>query len=349
MGLDRYLRPEVVIKRKATRKMMEEAAPKLIDHVNTSDFPFWIIPEIKKLGINGCTIKDFGGAGLTVLETGSIAMEMAKVDGSISTFFLVHNAIGTAVIDALGDEEQRKRFLTDSVNMDKICCFGLTEPDNGSDASGLKSTATKVDGGYVLNGQKRWIGNATFADYICLWARNAAENNRIQCFIVEKGMKGLKTTKIENKYSLRVVQNADITLENVFVPDNNRLTKAKDFATGTNVILEASRLVVAWMVGGLAVGAYEAALKYTLKRKQFGRPIASFQLIQEKLSRMLSLCEMMLSNLILVSVAMDEGRTTIGQVGRVKSGCSHLCREVTRLAREVCGGNGIILDNHVMK
>lgn len=180
----------------------------------------------------------------------------------------------------------------------------------------------------MLNGKKRWIGNGTFADFIVVWARNAAEDNKIQGFVVNKGMKGLTTTKIENKYSLRVVQNADITLDNVFVPDRNRLAKGKDFTTGTNVVLESSRLVVAWMVGGLAVGAYEAALKYCLNRKQFGRPIAGFQLVQEKLSRMLSLCEMMLSNLILVSLAMDEGRTTIGQVGRVKSGCSRLCREV---------------------
>lgn len=163
--------------------------------------------------------------------------------------------------------------------MDKICCFGLTEPDFGSDATSLTTTATEVDGGYVLNGQKRWIGNATFADYIVVWARNAAEDNKIQGFVVTKGSKGLTTTKIENKYSLRVVQNADITLENCFVPKRNRLAKAKDFATGTNVVLESSRLVVAWMIGGLAVGAYEAALKYCLKRKQFGRPIASFQLI----------------------------------------------------------------------
>lgn len=226
---------------------------------------------------------------------------MAKVDASISTFFLVHNSIGTAVIDALGDYWQRQRYLTQAINMDKICCFGLTEPDYGSDASSLVTTATETEGGYVLNGKKRWIGNATFADFIIIWARNAAEDNKIQGFVVNKGMKGLKTTKIENKYSLRVVQNADIELDNVLVPKRNRLAKAKDFATGTNVVLESSRLVVAWMIGGLAVGAYEAALKYTLNRKQFGRPIASFQLVQEKLSRMLSLCEMMLSNLILVS------------------------------------------------
>ena len=238
---------------------------------------------------------------MTHVEGGAIAFEMAKIDASVATFYLVHNSIGTAVIDVLGDEEQRKRLLTESINMDKICCFGLTEPDNGSDASGLKTTAKKVEGGYLLTGQKRWIGNATFADYICTWARNPAENNNIQCFVVAKGSKGLTTTKIENKYSLRIVQNADITMQDVFVPDNMKLTHAKDFGTGTNAILEPSRLFVAWMIAGLATGAYEAALKYCLKRKQFGVPIAKFQLNQEKLSRMLGLCELNISHLVLLS------------------------------------------------
>lgn len=199
---------------------------------------------------------------------------MAKRDASISTFYLVHNAIGQNVVEALGDEEQRKRVLTETMNMDKFICFGLTEPNNGSDASGLKTTATKVEGGYLLNGQKRWIGNATFADYIVIWARNANEGNNIQAFLATKGTKGLKTSKIENKYSLRIIQNADIELKDVFVPDHNKLTKSKNFATGTNAMLESSRLGVAWMIVGLAVGAYEAALKYCLQRKQFGKPIA---------------------------------------------------------------------------
>lgn len=286
---------------------------------------------------------------MTNLETGAMAFEIAKRDASLSTFYLVHNLIGQNVVDYCGDQEQRARILPGTMNMDKYICFGLTEPDYGSDATSLKTTARKVEGGYLVTGSKRWIGNATFADYIVVWARNANEKMAIQAFVVTKGSKGLTTSKIENKYSLRIVQNADIDLQDVFVPDNMRLNKAKSFATGTNAILEASRLGVAWMVVGCSVGAYEAALKYCLQRKQFGRPIAKFQLIQEKLSRMLSLNEMMLSNLILVSLAMDAGKSTIGQVGRAKSGCSRLAREVCQLAREVCGGNGIIIDNHVMK
>jgi alkylation response protein AidB-like acyl-CoA dehydrogenase len=168
-------------------------------------------------------------------------------------------------------------LLKESINMNKICCFGLTEKDHGSDiAAGLATSATKVEGGYLMNGNKRWIGNATFADYICLWARNPAENNNIQCFIVEKGSKGLTTTKMENKYSMRMTQNTDIELKDVFVPDHNKLTHAKDFASGTNKILESSRLQVGWIAAGVAAGAYESALKYALERESFGKKIAHF-------------------------------------------------------------------------
>lgn len=204
---------------------------------------------------------------MTNVEVGAICMELAKKDASIATFVAVHNAIGTSVVEHLGDYEQRKRVLTEAVNMDKICCFGLTEPNYGSDATSLKTTAVKTEGGYILNGQKRWIGNATFADYIVVWAKNQAEGGNIQAFLVTKGSKGLKTSKIEAKYSLRIVQNADIELKDVFVPDHNKLAKSKDFATGTNAILEPSRLAVAWMSIGLALGAYEAAMKYCVTRK----------------------------------------------------------------------------------
>ena len=161
------------------------------------------------------------------------------------------------------------------MNFEKIFCFGLTEPDNGSDATSLKTTATKTEGGWLLNGTKRWIGNATMGDVV-VWARNTSDGNRIQAFVVEKGSAGFNPTKIEGKMALRVTQNADIELTNCFVPDRNKLTHAKDFATGTNIILESSRLMVAWMAAGVSAGAYEAALKYCLKREQFGRPIAKF-------------------------------------------------------------------------
>jgi len=348
MGLDVHLSEKVQAQRKATGAMMDSIEKKLEPHVEAASFPDWIIDHFKPLGINGLSIKDFGAPGMNCVEQGSIIYEIAKRDGSIATFFLVHNAIGMEVIDKLGNKEQRERLLPAGMKFEKIFCFGLTEPLNGSDATGLKTTATKVEGGYALNGQKRWIGNATMGDVI-VWARNTADGNKIQAFVVERGSKGFSPKKMEGKFALRMTQNADIEFKDCFVPEKNKLEHAKDFATGTNAILEASRLTVAWMAAGLAAGAYEAALKYTLQRVQFGRPIARFQLIQERLSRMLANCEFSLAHLVHLSKEFDKKKASIGQIARTKAHITKVGRETVALAREVCGGNGILLENRVMK
>ena len=179
--------------------------------------------------------------------------------------------------------------MKDCIPLKKVMAWALTEPANGSDASSLETTATKVEGGYELTGKKRWIGNATFSDYICVWARNLNEGGKIQCFMVSKGQKGLQTKKIERKLALRAVQNADITLDKVFVSEQDRLIKATDFATGTKEVLMHSRIFVAWMAAGMAAGACEAAFKYTKERIQFKKPVAGFQLIQAKLVRCVAL------------------------------------------------------------
>lgn len=199
LGCDKHLRASVVEKRLKVKKVMEEVYDDFAHYINKQETPKHLIPKIQQTGINGFQIKDFGGPGFTNLEAGAIYHELARKDASIATFVLVHNAIGTNVISCLGDQDQRKRFLSKSINMDEIACFCLTEPLNGSDASGLQTVARKVPGGYLLNGSKRWIGNATFADQLCVWARNLDDGNNIQCFIVTKGSKGLQTSKIMNK------------------------------------------------------------------------------------------------------------------------------------------------------
>jgi glutaryl-CoA dehydrogenase len=157
----------------------------------------WIIPEIRKLGINGVTVKGYGSAGMNNVEWGAIAYEMSRADGSITVLFNNHHGIGSCVVDQLGNEEQKARLLKDTISMNKLFCFCLTEPDHGSDiAFGLSTSATKVEGGWLLNGVKRWIGNGTFADYFLVWARNEEDDNKIQCFVAEKGAKGLTATKI---------------------------------------------------------------------------------------------------------------------------------------------------------
>ena len=177
--MDSFLRPEVVAKRKATGKLMEEIYDDLIPHINDCSFPFWVIPKFQKLGISGLEIKDFGGPGFSIRESGAIAHEISKRDGSIATFFMVHCGLGMSPIDQCGSQEQRERILPECIKLNKICTFGLTEPDYGSDATSLKTTAKKVEGGYLLNGSKRWYGNCTFADYVIIWAKNPSEGNNI--------------------------------------------------------------------------------------------------------------------------------------------------------------------------
>ena len=242
--------------------MMDSIYKDLLPYIESTEFPTWLPDKLKPLGINGLQIKGYGSPGLSTLDAAACVYELAKRDGSVCTYLLVHNGIGMSVIDALGDEEQKERLITKGINFEKIFCFGLSEPDNGSDATGLKTSARKVEGGWILNGQKRWIGNGTMADVI-VWARNEDDEGRIQAFVVEKGSPGFMPTKMEGKMALRITQNADILIKDCFVPDHNKLTHSKDFESGTNKILAASRLMVAWMAAGVAAGAYEAAVKYT--------------------------------------------------------------------------------------
>jgi len=178
MGLDSKLSSRAVEMRKATAEAMEAMYKDLLPHLEAASFPTWLPDKLKPLGINGLQIKGYGSPGLSTLEAGACIYEIAKRDGSAATFLLVHNAIGMAVIDALGDEEQKSRLLPPGMRLEKIYSFGLTEPDHGSDATGLETTATKTEGGWILNGKKRWIGNATLGDCI-VWARNASDGNRI--------------------------------------------------------------------------------------------------------------------------------------------------------------------------
>ena len=204
MNIDQKMSPEAVEKRKATQRLAEGMEDRLIPHVKACTWPDWVFPEIARLGVNGLQIKDFGGPGLSTLEASSINFELAKIDGSVAMSFLVQNCLGMAVVDALGDDDQRARLLPDLIRLDKTISFGLTEPTNGSDASNLRTTAQKVEGGYRLNGMKRWIGNATFADYIIVWARNEGEDNKVQGFVVLKGSEGLRTEKMHGKIACRM-------------------------------------------------------------------------------------------------------------------------------------------------
>ena len=203
-------------------------APVIADYWERAEFPYELVPKIAKLGLGGGTIKGYGCAGQSVVEAGLTCIELARVDGSMSTFLMVHNSLCMLTIDLLGSEEQKQQLLPDLAALKTTGAWGLTEPSNGSDASALQTTATKVEGGYELSGCKRWIGNATFADWVVIWARNN-ETNQVNAFVVKKGTKGFKTTKIENKIALRCVQNADIMMTKCFVPDSARLPGVNSF------------------------------------------------------------------------------------------------------------------------
>ncbi|HMH37196.1 MAG TPA: acyl-CoA dehydrogenase family protein, partial [Streptosporangiaceae bacterium] len=284
--------------------------------------------------------------GRSFLLDGMVAMELARTDPSIATFAGVHGGLSMGSIYLCGSDEQKQRYLPDMAGFDKIGAFGLTEPDVGSGASrGLMTTARQDGDSWILNGQKKWIGNATFADYIIIWARDT-EDGQVKGFVVEKGTPGFETSKQQDKIALRVVQNAHITLDGARVPEENRLQEANSFAD-TAKVLRLTRAGVAWQATGCARGAYEHALAYARQRQQFGRAIGGFQLVQDLLVKMLSnvtasacLCAR-LSALQQADLAEDHHSAL------AKAFCTVRMREATGWARELLGGNGILLENHV--
>ena len=271
-----------------TREFMtKEVGPVINRYWTREEFPHELIPGFARLGIAGVAYTGYGCPGGGPLLDGMIAMELARIDPSFSTFSGVHSGLAMGSIYLCGSEEQKQRWLPPMARLEKIGAFGLTEPEVGSGvAGGLTTTARRDGDAWVLDGQKKWIGNATFADYIIIWARDT-EDGQVKGFVVEKGTPGLSTTKMKDKIALRVVQNAYITLDGVRVPEENRLQKATSFRQ-TAAVLRQTRAGVAWMAVGCARGAYEYALAYAKERQQFGKPIGGFQLVQDLLVRMLA-------------------------------------------------------------
>ncbi len=327
----------------------EHVIPIINDYWERAEFPFELIPRIAELGIVGGTIKGYGCPGFSSVEVGIIAAELARGDGSVGTFVGVTSGLAMGAIAACGSEEQKQRWLPAMARLEKIGAFALTEPHVGSDAAHIRTTARRVSGGYLLNGAKRWIGNATFADVIVVWAQDE-ETGRVGGFLVEKGTPGYQATKIEGKIAKRSVINADITLENVFVPEENRLPFARSFRDTAN-ILKNTRYGVAWEAVGHAQAAYELALEYTLQREQFGRPIAGFQLVQQKLVHMLGDLTAIQLMAWRLSKLRDEDETQIteGMASLAKQYCAAKARQIVALGREVLGGNGILLDRHIAR
>jgi glutaryl-CoA dehydrogenase len=336
---------QVIVQR--VRAFMEtEVAPIINRYWVRAEFPFELIPKFAALDIAGISYKGYGCAGKSTVLDGMIALEMARVDPSIATFFGVHSGLAMGSIYLCGSEAQKRQWLPPMRRMEKIGAFGLTEPEVGSGAAGGLMTTARRDGdSWVLNGQKKWIGNATFADVTVIWARDEADN-QVKGFLVEKGTPGFIAEKMEDKMALRVVQNALITLRDCRVPKANRLQKAHTFRD-TAAVLRMTRASVAWQAVGCAMGAYEHALSYARRRQQFGRPIGSFQLVQDLLVSMLGNIVASHCMTLRLSQMQDAGDLRDEHASLAKAYCTAKCRETVGFARELLGGNGILLEHQV--
>jgi glutaryl-CoA dehydrogenase len=329
------------------RAFMESEVTPIINHYWTrEEFPHQLRPGLAALGIMGTSYHGYGCPGKSTLLDGMLMMELAAGDSSIATFRGVHSGLAMGSIYLCGSDEQKQQWLPPMARLEKIGAFGLTEPEVGSGASGgLTTTARREGDTWVLNGQKKWIGNATFSDVTVIWARDVADN-QVKGFLVEKGTPGFKPEKLKDKIALRVVQNALITLEECRVPEASRLQHANSFRD-TAAVLRMTRAGVAWEAVGCARGAYELALRYAQERQQFGRPIGRFQLVQDLLVRMLANITASQCLVMRLSQMQDAGIMRDEHASLAKAFCTVRMRETVGYARELLAGNGILLDHHV--
>ena len=324
----------------------KDVIPIINNYWEREEFPFELLPKIAALNIAGTTIEGYGCPKMSATAAGLVSRELARGDGGLTTFFAVHSGVAMTSIATLGSEEQKERWLPPMARMEKIGAFGLTEPQHGSDAGLLETTARREGDEYVIDGEKRWIGNASFADVTVIWARE--ENDSLAAFLVEKGTPGFKATVITGKASQRTVLNTDLKLDGVRVPAENRLANARGFGDAVQV-LTPTRHNVAWEAVGHAVAAYELALTYAKERVQFGNPIASFQLIQGKLAKMLADITAMQTLCFRLSQLRAEGRMTIAMASLAKMHNATRAYQVVADARDILGGNGVLLEYHVAR
>lgn len=346
--MDELLTPEERDYRDRTRQFFDtEVLPIINPYWERAEFPNQLIPKLAALGMAGGMLKGYGCPGMSGVAMGMTAMEMSRGDGSVATFFGVHSGLAMGTIGLLGSDEQKQRWLPAMARMEKLGCFGLTEPNVGSNSWNLETTFRRDGDEYVINGAKRWIGNATMADLAVIWARDETDG-KVGGFVLELPTPGFTATKIEGKIAKRALINANIMLDNVRVPAANKLALATG-SRSAGQVLTMTRVGVAWEGVGISMGAYEIALNYTKQRQQFGRPIAGFQMIQEKLVRMLAAITSMQFFTLRLSQLLDEGKLTDAQASLAKMNNAANARMVVALARESMGGNGILLENHAAR
>jgi len=321
-----------------------EVRPIAVDFWNRGEFPMDLIPKLAEIDL----VSPVRRQGYSNLFAGLAHAEATRADTSIATFLGVHDGLFTGSIEALASLEQQEAWLPDIYSLKKIGAFGLTEPLGGSDVAGGTRTTAQRDGDtWILNGAKRWIGNATFSDWVVIYARDLADN-QVKGFLVDTALPGFSATRIENKICLRTVQNADIVLENVVVPDFFKLAGANSFRD-TNKVLKVTRLAVGWQAVGQQLAAFDVARRYAVERHQFGRPLASFQLVQEQLVQILGNAVSSMGMMVRLAQLEDAGQAKDEQSALAKAFTTARMRESVSLGRSILGGNGIVTDYGMAK
>ena len=325
----------------------KEIRPYIEDWFERAYFPVEIMPKFGEFGLLGPTISpDYGGGGLDYISYGLMMQEIERVDSGMRSTVSVQGALVMYPIEAFGSEMQKKKYLPKLASGEFIGCFGLTEPDHGSDPGGMRSSFTDKGDHYLLKGSKSWISNAPHADLAVVWAKN--EKGRIQALIIERGMEGFTTPTTHGKWSLRASSTGELVFDDVRVPKENLLPH-KDGLSGALMCLDKARYGIAWGSIGAAIDAYESAREYSLERKQFGRPIASFQLQQKKLAEMLS--EITKAQLLALRLGqlMNEGKATSAQISLAKRNNVAAALDIVREARQMHGAMGITSEYPMMR
>jgi glutaryl-CoA dehydrogenase len=325
----------------------DDVLPVINGYWERAEFPWPLIEKMAMLGIVGDGIEGYGCPPMSPIASGLVHLEINRGDGSLGTFLGVQAGLAMQSIAMLGSDEQKQRWLPAMARLDKLGAFALTEPLHGSDAVALETSARRDGDDWVINGAKKWIGNGTIADVVVVWARDATDR-QVKGFLVEKGTPGYRATRIDGKGSLRAVWQAEIALTDVRVPESNRLPGADSFKD-TGRVLAGTRNTVAWGALGHATAAYEIAAAYCARRQQFGKPLVSFQIVQDRLVKMLAeVCSMQLYCLRLGRL-IEEGSLTDTISAIAKMNNTRKARQVIAEARDLLGGNGILLDFHVMR
>jgi glutaryl-CoA dehydrogenase len=331
-----------------TRRFVdEEVLPAINAYWQTEELPWPLMRRIAELGLYGEDIVGYGCPGMSPLARGLVNMELHRGDGSLGTFLGVQSGLAMKSIALLGSDEQKERWLPPLATLDAVGAFALTEPDHGSDSVALETTARRDGDGWVLDGAKRWIGNGSIADVVVVWARSD-EDGQVKGFLVETDTPGYEATTITGKAAARAIWQADIRLDGVQVPDSARLPGGERFKDAGRVLVT-TRTTCAWGALGHAVAAYDAALTYSKERVQFGKPLCSFQIIQERLVKMLADVTSMQLYCMQLARLEDDGRLTDTIAGLAKFNNTRKAREVIADARDMLGGNGVLLENHVIR